>query len=451
MRARLPLVIFLAALVLAPLAYGTVHPLPTLVFELTGYALFAYCAHQERARTGSWAHVRDPLIVIGLLGVAWGGFQLAPLPPDLLALVAPGTYELTHATAQRLGLEAPGWRAAAVSVWPVEKAMLYLLALVAWYGAARIVLQDRPAANAAVRTLACAASAIGLLALAQSFTGATQIFWVGLARDGFYGPLVNPNNTAGLLVLGTLAGLAAAHIGRRTSRSLWLAAAALSATACVLSLSRGGTLVLAFALLLTAVTARGLRRGGAGASPMPALALTVATLGAVAWLGATEVVGELATLQNDQGTLNGRTAVWARGLTGLLPAHPLFGVGYGNFADVYPVYDARPAEFRIPAAENEYLHALFEGGVVGGVLAVAALAVVVGRLAYNLRAARRVGTAVPLSAGLAALLVHMALDFPLHLGGPALWIITATALVARQAERPATASAASKPSDAATA
>jgi O-antigen ligase len=409
------------AIVLAPLAYGTVHPLPVLLLELAGFGLFAAALFAARRAPAELARLRDPLFVLGCAGVGLGLLQVVPLPRAVLALVSPGTERLLTA-APAAGMPTVTWFPVSVVPWHTERAVVWLAALAAWYGAVRLTVRGRRDTLALTRAVAAGALALAVLGIAQKLTGATQIYWVGLARPAFFGSLVSPNMAAGLLVLGTAACLALA-LRRNRASPPWLAAGLVTSSAAVLTLSRGGIGVLVFCLLFTAV---GMRSTGRAAGRGLA-ALTAGTLAFVLWVGAIEVVGELATLERDGATLNGRTEIW-RAAVRMVPDFPLLGSGYGTFEAVFPVYATAPAKVRYTAAENEYLQAGLEGGLAGALLAALALAETLRRVRRALVKRRAAGVA--LGAGLAALLVHMLVDFPLHAGGPALWLTVFAALVA---------------------
>ncbi len=422
--------LLLGALVLTPLAYGTVHPVPTALFILGGTIGFLGVLLRAYRAGIPLPVLRDPLFRIGGLGVALGILQLIPLPAGVLAVISPGTYRWTVTELADIGIEPWSWHPIAVVPWSAENGTAWLIALWSWYAVAATVLADRRVARTMLRTMAVTGFGLAILGIVQKLTGAQAIFFVGLERPAFYATFVNPNNAATFLLLGALAAAACAWRAHPERRLLWFAAAAFTAGSAVFSLSRGGIAMIPFALLLLAWLRwrnRGAQRETTPAAVAAPLALLAATLFFVLWIGHTEVFGELATLQDDRG-LNGRTTIWAEALGRIWPAFPLFGVGYGNFAHVYPAYQAHAAPVTYTALENEYLHALVEGGLAGAALAAAVLWVLLRGL---LRPGRRPGD-LPLVAGVAAYLVHMLIDFPLHLGAPALWLLTATAFLRRE-------------------
>jgi tetratricopeptide (TPR) repeat protein len=157
------------------------------------------------------------------------------------------------------------------------------------------------------------------------------------------------------------------------------------------------------------------------------LALALITL-----LGSDRVPARLATVWQGNAFRDGRLPLWAHTWP-LATEFPVWGTGYGTFQYVERLHRTDPAaeELIYTNAENEYLEALVEGGVVR--LAVSLLAIgLVYRL--GLRAARALrgspGAALALGALFAftTLVVHSFGDFGLHI--PAITVM-ATVIAAQ--------------------
>ena len=193
-----------------------------------------------------------------------------------------------------------------------------------------------------------------------------------LARDG--GTLGDPNYFATVLVA-SLA-LAAALAMMRSLAPVWrvsaVIACVLSVSGILLSLSRGGLIALGVALLTMIVIA------GRWRAPMAAVAVFIAILG-VGYFIALAPPGALARITtNNDGS--GRQDVWRVGWR-MVQAHPLNGVGAGNFPIVSKNYVLEPgltthADYIIltpKIAHNTYLEVLAEGGIPAFVLFMAIL------------------------------------------------------------------------------
>jgi O-antigen ligase len=193
-----------------------------------------------------------------------------------------------------------------------------------------------------------------------------------LARDG--GTLGDPNYFATVLVAALA--LAAALAMMRSLAPLWrvcaVIACVLSVTGILLSLSRGGLIALGVSLLTMVLVA------GRWRAPMAAIAVFIAIMG-VGYFLALAPPGALARITtNNDGS--GRQDVWRVGWR-MVQAHPLNGVGAGNFSIVSKNYVLEPgltthADYIIltpKIAHNTYLEVLAEGGIPAFVLFMAIL------------------------------------------------------------------------------
>jgi O-antigen ligase len=200
------------------------------------------------------------------------------------------------------------------------------------------------------------------------------------------GTIGDPNQLAATLVGGTIlaAGLAAAVKGSPLIRIAAAGASALCAAGIFLSLSRGGLVALAFALVAAVVVAGRWR-------------LQALTLAAVVAAGAFAYFSFFAghdaiTRVTSFGNGTGRTDIWTVGWR-MVQAKPVFGVGVGNYQTASIHYLLEPGalkrdEFIVDTpkvAHNTYLQVLAENGVVGATLFVS---IILFSLLCILRAAR---------------------------------------------------------------
>lgn len=187
------------------------------------------------------------------------------------------------------------------------------------------------------------------------------------------GTLGNPNELATALVLGIgLSGGLMAATKNVLGRAAAAAAIAICLFAILLTGSRGGLIALVAMLLGAVFLAKGRR-----------LPLTFATL-AIVLVG----LGYVLTMAPEQsrdrilhpGSGSGRTDIWKVG-TRMVGAHPLEGVGAGNFPVSSIHYLLRPGALKDPeyiadspkVAENTYLSVIAELGFPGGLLFISLL------------------------------------------------------------------------------
>ena len=92
------------------------------------------------------------------------------------------------------------------------------------------------------------------------------------------------------------------------------------------------------------------------------------------WLVPTFVLTKLGTINNyvPEASEGSRLALWRNSL-GIFRDHPWVGAGMGSFVTVYPPYQTEASDLVTEHAHNDYVEALTETGLLGGVLILAAL------------------------------------------------------------------------------
>lgn len=211
-----------------------------------------------------------------------------------------------------------------------------------------------------------------------------------VARTG--GTLGDPNELAAVLVIGLLLSAAVALLRAVPAlvRVGAIGAAVLCLAGIALSVSRGGLLALAVALVV------GMLVGGRWRIHVATLTLIV-VLGTVGYFSAYASPQALQRITTANGG-SGRTDIWTVGWR-MFEAHPVRGVGAGNFPVVSVTYLLRPGPITASrfivdtpqVAHNTYLNVLAEQGIVGAALFVGLL--VFGGRCYQLawRGFRRSG------------------------------------------------------------
>jgi len=180
------------------------------------------------------------------------------------------------------------------------------------------------------------------------------------------GTIGDPNELASVLVVGIILGCVLFTIMRRSPlvRLLLLGAIVLCLGGLFVSLSRGGLLALGFSML-AALFLSGRYRPLAWAGAGLAVLVTVGYFAVLAPPQARDRVTKA-----DGGT--GRTDIWHVGWR-MVEAHPVRGIGSGNFQHASIHYFLAPGALRYgqyfidhpKVAHNMYLHILAEMGIVG--------------------------------------------------------------------------------------
>lgn len=146
-------------------------------------------------------------------------------------------------------------------------------------------------------------------------------------------------------------------------------------------------------------------------------------LALVSWFGLGRVQHRLATLWGKEVFRESRLELWSR-IFPLIKNFPVWGTGYGTFPFLEPLCRVDPGDDIVCShAENDYLEALLEGGLVRLVLSVVAIGLVF-RLGY--RAVRQGdgqdarSLAMGALFGFTTLVVQSFVDFGLHIPAIAL-------------------------------
>ena len=266
------------------------------------------------------------------------------------------------------------------------------------------------------------------LSILQFFWNPGRIFWVGHNLGGPFGPYVDRDHYAGLMEL--VAPVSAGYVLSRPKRDplkgmLWFAVL-VPVVSLLLTGSRGGFLSVSveMAILGWIVIWR---------SPLPGRRVRVAATGlalvAVAalffWLVPDFVLTKLGTFNNYVPEASGgnRLTLWRNSL-GIFRDHPWVGAGMGSFVTAYPPHQTYALDLVTEHAHNDYVEALTETGLLGGVFILAALGLFV-QITFRSLAVRLEHERgwIQLGAAIACcgLLIHSFVDFNLHIPANAAW------------------------------
>ncbi len=284
--------------------------------------------------------------------------------------------------------------------------------------------------------------AVSVFGVLQHLTFNGKLYWFREMRYGGipFGPYVNRNHFAGFAELMIPLALVPLVLGkvRHERRALVALLALMPIGALILSASRGGIISLAVELVMLGVFV-GIRRTAARhmAAGVAVLALAVVL---VSWIGVKQVLGRFSSLQTLEVTESKRASMRADTWR-IFRDHPLTGTGLASLQIVYPRYETLYDGKIVNHAHNDYLEALAETGLLGGLCCMWFLGVLYSR---SLKSILGPGSGFAASLHLAALvgctgfLVHSLVDFNLHIPGNAL-LFFVLALLASQSFPPAPA------------
>jgi O-antigen ligase len=261
---------------------------------------------------------------------------------------------------------------------------------------------------------------VALLGILQHFTSEGTIYWYRQLLQGgdVFGPYVNRNHFAGFIELVAPVGLSSL-VFRGVRRDLFPMVGLLTIIpigALILAGSRGGIVSFALEVGVLVVLAR-TRRGPEGPRIIAMGVVALAAVVLVAWLGAGTAIERLSNTRFGDVTLTRRASMF-RGAEHIFRDHPIKGAGLGTMISVYPRYETVYDGYVVDHVHNDYIEALAEAGLLGGLCGVAFL-----WLLY--REARRsfvaeqghFSRAVHASAiaAVCGLLLHSWVDFNLHI------------------------------------
>ena len=208
---------------------------------------------------------------------------------------------------------------------------------------------------------------VSVFGILQYLTFNGKLYWVReLTYGGIpFGPYVNRNHFAGLMELLIPLALVPLVLGKVRRERLAVVAlfAVMPIAALFLSASRGG--IVSFFVQFALLTYLLLRRRGVTKHLLAVSTVLLAALMIVSWLGVGRLLQRFSSLQTLEVT-EGKRAAMRRGAWHIFLDHPLAGTGLGTLQIVYPPYETLYDAKVVNHAHNDYLEALAETGVLGG-------------------------------------------------------------------------------------
>ena len=291
--------------------------------------------------------------------------------------------------------------------------------------------------------------AMALFGIVQYFSWNGRFFWLRPTEVTTpFGPFANHNHFAGYmeLLIPIPIALTITRAVRTELRVLFGFAAIVMGIAAVMSLSRGGIISIAAAMLFLVVMSLRLprqRRKAATKTGFPTIASQTAVVVAIVavisvgilWIGADPVINRVTQGQpTDAGApketfYSSRGWVW-RDTFKMIRANPLLGVGLGAYETAFSIYTKSDGSLRVPQAHNDYLQVVADCGIVGGAIALWFIALLFQAVSRGARSADPLyaGLALGGGAGIFAMLVHSLFDFNLQLPSNALLFLLLSAV-----------------------
>ena len=282
------------------------------------------------------------------------------------------------------------------------------------------------------------AAAISLFAIVQFFTSHGLIYWQVPSRGDVFGPYVNHNDYAGLMEMLIPVALCFALYRslRGSNQSLLILGVCGAIASLLLSGSRGGMISIAVEMVILGAIILRWKAGSGDVRKWSFMGL-VAAAGLAALLLAVmpdsgwQRLASIAGLaRKPDVTLGNRLTVSRDALTELRD-FPWLGTGLGSFNAVFPQYQTFPTDLGWNHAHDDYVEAVTETGIVGGLIILSAL-LLFGWLAFrnlpermkSLQGWIQLGAAL----GCCGLLIHSFADFNLHIPANSAWFAVCAGL-----------------------
>jgi Flp pilus assembly protein TadD/O-antigen ligase len=433
-------VLYLFALVFAPLAFGTVESWSYAVMETAVFAALL-CYLWPAVRAGRPLYAVPGLLPLALLTL-FVLMQALPLPAGLVRFFSPAAIDLAQQT--RGLLEPVGWLPLSLHPKATVAQFFRLGAYLGLYFLTVQMLSHRDRLRATVKRVILFGALLAFLAVVQHLFSNGRLLWMRPLSHGgtLFGPYVNRNHWAGLMEMlfplclslflfykpgvsysSLREKLAELFAQRRTSTHILLGLAAVVMAASVfMSMSRGGIVSLCAAMglfgLALMLRTPGVSRG------LSVSILFVLVLVSVGWYGWEPIFERFGQVRDAAGELRVARLQFWQDSRQIIDDFGLVGTGAGTYADIYPRYRSIGGTALLEHAHNDYLELLCDGGLVAAILAAGFLAAVFGRSLPAFRR-RREPYAVYLflgaSAGIASVLIHSVVDFNLQIGANGLY------------------------------
>ncbi len=265
---------------------------------------------------------------------------------------------------------------------------------------------------------------ISIFGILQHLTFNGKLYWFREMHYGGipFGPYVNRNHFAGFVELILPLALVPLVLGR-VRRERWPVVglfAVVPIGALFLSVSRGG--IVSFGVELAVLALVMIQRRTMGKQLFAGAAVLLLALLMVSWLGVGQLLQRFSSLQSLEATA-GKRASMRRDTWQIFLHHPVTGTGLGTLQIVYPPYESLYDGKIVNHTHNDYLEALAETGLLGGLCCAWFLGVLFSQSLKRLRQLNNSFAGTLQLSGLVAcsgFLVHSLVDFNLHIPSNAL-------------------------------
>ena len=281
---------------------------------------------------------------------------------------------------------------------------------------------------------------ICVFGILQHLTFNGKLYWFREMHYGGipFGPFANRNHFAGFAELIVPLALVPLVLGRvrRERRAVVGLFAVLPVVALFLSASRGG--IVSFGVELLVLGFIIVFRRTARKQLLAAAGILTAALLMVSWLGVNQILQRFSALQSLEATA-GKRASMRHDTWRIFLDHPFIGTGLGTLQIVFPPYETLFDGKIVNHTHNDYLEALSDTGLLGGLCCAWFLGVLFVQSFGRSRELNHSFSGALQLSGLVAccgFLVHSLVDFNLHIPSNALLFFLMAHLAVAEVEQP---------------
>jgi O-antigen ligase len=265
---------------------------------------------------------------------------------------------------------------------------------------------------------------VAVFGILQHLTFNGKLYWFREMHYGGipFGPYVNRNHFAGFAELFIPMALVPLMLGKVRRERLFIVGlfAVVSIGSLFLAASRGG--IVSFVVQVFVIVVWMIWRRTRTKQVLAGAAVLVTALLMVSWLGVKEITQRFSTMKALE-MASGKRASMRRDTWRIFVDHPWIGTGLGTLQAVFPPYETLYDGRIVNHSHNDYLEALAETGIAGGLCCALFLGMLAFHSLRQLSGSSNSFAAVLNLSGLVActgFLVHGFVDFNLHLPANAL-------------------------------
>jgi O-antigen ligase len=414
------LFIFLCSvIVLAPALYGSTDPPIRLALELSLFlGLSVLAIISTFGRTGARFH---PVFVPVLIFAGYLVIQILPIVPGQ----------------QFGGIQ---WRTISINPPVTFAALVEFLSLCAGAYLTLALVNTKKRLILLVNIIVIAGFVLGMQAILQDLNPNEKLYWFRETAYPVlaYGGFVNKDHAAGYFELPYALGLGLLlrRSIRPNRRIIYALLTLITGVAVILSRSRGGLVSVVGASLVMLIL-----NGALPPERLPdyipkrpfrwitwklvasAMIFLIILFAVALWANDKSlslILGGFNQTDTVQ-SLGGRAEIW-RSAVQMIKERPLLGAGLGTFGVNFPRFTLWDGQLIAEAAHNDYLQVLCDTGIVGAVIAIAAILFYLLNIKRVLWSTTGYLSGIQLGAfgGVAAILIHSLFDFNLHIYSVAL-------------------------------